>query len=235
MPEKSLLSLKELLSSILAYIPSLLAGLAVLLLGLVAAWITARLAVRLLIVLRLDRVFRRIGWGGALAKGDVRHVLFELLGTVVGGFVFLVFLDNAIIIWRLTVLSRLLDELVLLIPNLVVATLVLMVGWGVAAAVARSVRHALYQEGFERPGLIARVVRSAILVLTTAIALVKLDLAPQIVSDAFVIAFGAFGLSFVLAIGLGSKHAVEAMWRAKLSRRQEQNSEETDPAKPHRA
>lgn len=232
MPQEPVVSLKDVLSNIVAYFPSLLAGIVVVLIGIVVSWIVGKLVIRLLIVLRLDRIAQRLGWGGdALAKGDVRHVLFDLVGIVVGGFIFLIFLDNAITIWRLTVLSSLLDGLVRLIPNLVVASLVFSIGWGVASSVARSVRHALYQEGLERPGLVARVVRAAILVLATAIALVQLKLAEKIVSDAFLIAFGAVALSFVLAFGLGSRRAVEKMWQERFSRRRDQDQEKGQPVR----
>ncbi len=87
-----------------------------LVLGAIVAWIVAKLVVRILIFLRLDRVVVRLGWGRALEKGDVRHSLFGMVGTVFGVLLFLVFLDNAVVIWKLTVLSELLEKLVQLDP-----------------------------------------------------------------------------------------------------------------------
>lgn len=225
MNEKSLDSVRDLIASLVGYIPTLLAGLLVLLLGLVVGWVGSRFLVRMLTLLRLDRVIGRMGWGRALEKGDVRHSLFELLGMLFGVLLFLVFLDNAVAIWKLTVLSQLLERLVLLIPQLLTATVIMLAGAGIASAVARAVQRALLQEEFERAQLVARIVRAAILVVASAIALVQLDIAVGIVTGAFLIAFGALALSFVLAFGLGSRRAIELMWEERFARRRKEGGE----------
>jgi Mechanosensitive ion channel, conserved TM helix len=205
-------SVSDVFVRITDYLPSLIAGAVVLLLGLVVAWIGQRLVVRLLVLSRLDRIVVRLGWGHALDKGDVRHSLFDFVGLVVGGLIFVVFLENAILIWRLTVLSQLLERVVLLIPKLIAAVVILLIGWGVAGGVSRAVRRALYQEEFERARLVARIIYAAILLFTIALALVELEIAVPLVTGAFLIAFGAIALTAVLAIGLGSRRAVEKLW-----------------------
>lgn len=210
-------SLNDVMANIVSYLPTLLSGLVVLVLGIFVAWLISKLIVRVLILSRLDRVILRLGWGRALEKGDIRHSLFNFAGTVVGLFVFLVFLENAILIWKLTVLSELLEKLVGLIPQLITAGVILLIGWGAATAVSRSVLRALFQEEFERARLVARIVRAAILVFTCAIALVELNIAVGIVTGAFLIAFGALALGFAIAFGLGSKHAVETMWEKRMA------------------
>jgi hypothetical protein len=229
MAEQSLVTVQTVVSNVVAYLPSLLAGLVVVLLGGLAAWLTAKIVVRLLVWLRLDRVAQRLGWGGGMEKGDVRHALFDLVGTLAGGLVFLVFLDNALVIWRLTVLSRLLERIVLLVPSLLLATVIMTVGWITATAVANGARRALYEEGIERASLISRLVRSAVLVLAAAMALDQLGLAPKIIASAFLIAFGALALTFVLAVGLGSRHAVEQMWEELFARRRDRAPGDSSP------
>lgn len=222
MPDKPLESVRDVMTNLVAYLPNLLFGLFVLVLGVIVAWIGSKLLVRLLLFLRIDRVISRLGWGRTLEKGDVRHSLFGLIGTVVGILIFLIFLENTVVIWKMTVLSHLLEKLVLLIPQIILAVLLLLIGWGVATTVSRSVQRALYQEEFERARLVARIVHAAILVVTAAIALVELNIAVVIVTGAFLIAFGALGLSFVFAVGLGSRRAVEKMWEERFRRQQEE-------------
>jgi hypothetical protein len=222
MNEKPLASVRDLIESLAGYVPALLAGAAVLVLGLLAAWICARILVRILVVMRLDRVIGRLGWGRALEKGDVRHSVFELAGTVFGAIVFLVFLDNAVTLWKLSVLSRLLERLVLLVPQLLTAAVVMLVGLGVGAAVSRSVHRALDEDGFLRARLAARLARSAVMALASAIALVQLGIAEGLVTGAFLIGFGALCLAFALAFGLGSRRAVEEMWEERLRRKKKE-------------
>jgi len=222
MPQQPFLSVKDLLGQVIGYLPSFLSGLLVVLVGFAVAWVSAKIVVRLLIFLRVDRLVGRLRVGHALEKGDVRHALFGIVGTGVGVLVFLIFLESALTLWRLTVLSRLLEELVFLIPDLVVATIIMLAGAAVASAVARSVRRALYEEEIERAPLVSRIVRAAILVFAAAMALLQLKLASTLVQQAFLLAFGALAAAFVLAFGLGSKRAVEQMWEGLLERRRKE-------------
>jgi len=198
--------------SIVEYLPRLLAGLGVLVLGGVIAWIGAKLLVRLLVFSRVDRIIVRLGWSRPLEKGDVRHSIFTFSGVVFGTLLFLMFLENAIVIWRLTVISRLLDGFVEWIPRLVVAGITLLVGWAVAVGASRAVHRALDQEEFGRARLVGRVVFAFMFVFVSAIVLVQLQVAPTIVIGAFFIAAGALAMTFVIAVGLGSRRAVEHMW-----------------------
>jgi len=234
MEQKPLESLRDVMSGIAGYLPTFLAGLLVIVLGGIAAWLIAKLTVRILIFLRLDRVIVRFGWGRALEKGDVRHSLFGLIGMVLGFMVFLVFLENAIVLWKLTVLSGLLERIIRLIPQLILAGIILLAGWGVAAAASRGVQRALYQEEFARARFAARIVRAAIIVVTCAIALVELNIAVTIVTGAFLITFAALALSFALAFGLGSRNAVESMWTEHFGRQdgETDREEEKDPTNP---
>jgi hypothetical protein len=226
MEQPPLESVRDVMNNIVGYLPTLLAGLIVLVLGGIVAWVVPKLAVRILIFLRLDRVIVRFGWGRALDKGDVRHSLFGLVGMILGFLVFLVFLENAIVLWKLTVLSQLLDRIIVLIPQLMVAALILLIGWAVTGAAARAAQRALYQEEFGRARFVAKIIRAALLVLTCAIALVELDIAVTIITGAFLITFGALALAFALAFGLGSRRAIESIWEQRLHPPNEPPSEE---------
>ena len=225
MEQQPLESVRDVMSNIAGYLPTLLAGCIVLVLGGIVAWLAAKLAVRILIFLRLDRVIIRFGWGRALQQGDVRHSLFGLIGTILGFLVFLVFLENAIVLWKLTVLSELLEKVIVLIPQLVVAALLLLIGWAVAGAASRAVQRALFQEEFARARFAGKIVRAAILIVACAIALVELDIAVTIVTGAFLITFGALALSVALAFGLGSRRAVESMWEQRFRHQKDEPEE----------
>jgi hypothetical protein len=225
MGDQPLVSLRDLLGEVIEFLPALLSGLLVILVGLLVAWLVSRVVVRVLILLRLHRVVERFRWGSALAKGDVRHALYALVGGVAGAFTFLIFLGRALVLWRLTVLSGLLERLVLVVPSILEAVLILLVGAGVAAGAGRSVRRALVEEQMQRATLAARVVRAAILILAVAIALIEIDVAPNLVRSAFLIAFGSIALTLVLAVGLGSRRAVESMWEEALARRRGQGQD----------
>jgi hypothetical protein len=224
MSEQPFESVRSLVTSLAGYIPTIVAGLAVLLLGLLAAWAASHLLVRLLVLMRLDRVMARLRWTSALESADARHTMFEILGTVLGVFIFLVFVANALVIWQLTVLSDLFTRVLLKIPEMVAAALILLVGWGIANLATRAVQQLLFREHFRRARLVATLVRWVILVTTFAAALVELKVAVTIVTGAFLIVFGTIGLCLALAVGIGSRRGIELMWEDHF-RRQQQEAE----------
>jgi hypothetical protein len=201
------------------YLPTFTAGLLVLGLGLVLGWLAKRAVVRVLIWLRLDRLAGRVGWRSLFGKGDLRAALFDLLGTAAFVLVFLVFLDNALTIWGLAVLSRLIDGVVLALPRLGLAALIVAVGLAVSSAAASRAEAALEEEEIGYARLVAKALKAVLLAVVAALALWELDFARQIVLSGFVIAFGAMGIAFAIAIGLGSKHAIQRGWEELFEKR----------------
>jgi hypothetical protein len=201
------------------YVPTLAAGALVLALGLVLGWVAKRAVVRILIWLRLDRLAGRVGWRSAFGKGDVRAALYELLGTVAFVLVVLVFLDNALIIWGLAVLSRLMDNIVFSLPRLGLAAIVVAIGIAIANAVAERTEAALEEEEIAHARLLARGLKAMLLAVAAALALWELDFARQIVLAGFVIGFGAMGIAFALSVGLGSSRAIQKGWEALFEKR----------------
>ena len=65
------------------------------------------------------------------------------------------------------------------------------------------------------------MIKAALLTLVSAIALWQLNLARQMVMAAFLIAFGAIGVAFALAVGLGSANAIQRGWTAVFDKRKD--------------
>lgn len=204
-----------------AYLPTLVAGIFILALGLVVGWVLKRVVVRVLIWLRLDRLSGKVAWRAAFGRGDVRGALYNLLGNVAMVLVVLVFLNNALDIWGLTVLSGIIERLNTYLPNLALVALIIGVGLFLSNQISARVVQALEEEEAPRPQLAAKVVKAAILTLVSAIALWQLNLARQLVMAAFLISFGAIGISFALAVGLGSANAIQRGWTAMFERRKD--------------
>ncbi len=194
------------------YLPTLTAGLLVLALGLVLGWLAKRAVIRVMIWLRLDRLAGRVGWRSALGKGDARAAVYDLLGNLALTVVGLVFLDNALTIWGLAVLSRLLDSLVFSLPRIALAGLIVAVGITVSTAAAERARDALEDEGLAHAGLLAKALKAMLLAVVAALGLWELNFARQIVLSGFIIAFGAMGIAFALSVGLGSSRAIQRAW-----------------------
>jgi hypothetical protein len=219
MPESMTGALAGLIRRFMDYLPTLAAGLLVLGLGFAIGWLAKRALVRILVWLRLDRLAGRVGWRSAFGKGDVRAALYDLLGTLAFVVVVLVFLDNALTIWGLAVLSRLIDSFVVALPRLALAALIVAAGIAVASAAAQRVEDALEEEEVGYARLLAKGLKAVLLAVVAALALWELDLARQIVLSGFVIAFGAMGVAFALSLGLGSARAIQRGWEELFEKR----------------
>lgn len=214
--------LQEFTNRVSEYLPTLAGGLIVVALGAALAWLVKRSVVRLLVWLRLDRLASKSGWRSAFGKGDVRAALSEGIGTAAGIMVFLLFLDNALHIWGLTVLSELLAQLLEFLPNLVLVAFIVGVGVLMANSLAERVEEALDEEDFAHPRLIGKIFKGTLLSVVGAVALWQLDLARQIVLAAFLIAFGAIGVAFALAVGLGSSKGMQRAWERLFEKKDKQ-------------
>ncbi len=209
---------QQMWSRILDYLPSFAAGVLILLLGGVLCWLIKRVVVRVLILMRIDRPLRGFRWARSLSQADVRHALANTAGNFVAGVVFLIFVENALVVWKLDVLGQLMGRLVFYLPKLIIGFVVFLIGSVLAAAVATRVRSGLALEGVERAGLFSRIVHWGLIVVVATIALEELGIAPETVKTAFRFGLGSLGLIAVLAIGLGSRTAVERAWAGLLDR-----------------
>jgi hypothetical protein len=219
MPQPMTEPLAGLIRRFTDYLPTLAAGLLVLGLGFAVGWVAKRALVRILVWLRLDRLAGRVGWRSAFGKGDFRAALYDLVGTLAFVLVVLVFLDNALTIWGLAVLSRMIDSFVVALPRLALAALVVGVGFAVASAASARAENALEEEEVGYARLLAKGLKAVLLAVVAALALWELNFARQIVLSGFVIAFGAMGLAFALSVGLGSARAIQRGWEELFEKR----------------
>ena len=78
---------------LIAYMPSLVAGIVLIVIGWILGWLAKRVVVQVLAVLRFDRLVRRFKWGSGFAKADVRYAFFEFIGNGAFLVVFLILLN----------------------------------------------------------------------------------------------------------------------------------------------
>lgn len=210
--------LAELAQRFTDFIPTLTAGLFVLLLGVGLGWLAKRVTVRLLVWLRLDRLSGNVGWRAAFGKGDVRAQLYELVGSVVMAIVILTLVDQAVQIWGLIVLAQLIERIIEYLPRMALAALILGVGSMLVNTLAQRVQNTLEREQAPRPRLLAGILKASLLAVTIALSLWQLNFARQIVFAAFLIGFGAIGVAFAMAVGLGSAKAIQSGWESLFNR-----------------
>lgn len=190
----------ELGQKIIGYLPNLLGGLFLLLLGWLIAWIIKRIVIQLLIILRFDRLFLRFRWKSSLTKADIRYALYNLIGNITFFIVFLVFLNAALDAMKLSILSRLIEQGVLFIPRLIVALVIVGIGWLIAARTSKAVLHALLKENVPASSLLARFMKFILILFFSAMALVQLNIAKEVVLIGFSALFLTLSVSAIFLL-----------------------------------
>jgi hypothetical protein len=195
--------------SILQYLPNLIAGTALVLVGWLCGWLTKKLLAQLARVVRLDRYLSRSRWGDDFKKADVRRGLYDIIGNIGFAIVFLLFLDNAFIAWQLTLFSDLLGKAILFLPKLIIACAVFGVGWLIASLAQKAIQKMLLRESIPRASLVSRFVKGIIVVFFSAMAIVVIDVAKEIVVIAFSAIFVGLAIIGVIFAFYGGRDFFE--------------------------
>jgi Mechanosensitive ion channel, conserved TM helix len=199
---------------IIGYLPNAVAGLLLLGVGWFIGWFLKRVIIRLLIVLRLDRLLRKFEWGEDLSKGDVRYAFYNVVGNAVFLIIFLIFLSGAFAVMNLSVLSELLQSGIYFLPKLVIALVIFIIGWLVATSGGKAIRKALVREEIPRATLIARFSKMILLLFFSAMALAELDIAREIVVIGFTTIMITLALLAVTLVARGGKTFTDKILRS---------------------
>lgn len=201
-------SLYSVTDKFVAYLPNLVAGVVLVGIGWLLGWALKRIVIRVLAVLRIDRLLRRFRWGAGLDRADVRYALFEFVGNIVFVVVFLILLNASLEVLQLSALAAILQQGVLFIPRLIIAAIIFGLGWIAAELIAASVRKALAKEDVPRPMLIARFAKAFVLLFAAAMALTEIDVAREIVIVGFSVTIITLGALAVVLASIGGKRFV---------------------------
>jgi hypothetical protein len=169
------------------YLPSLLGGLLLIVIGWVLGWIIKRIVIQVFVILRFDKLLTKFRFGASLSKADIRYAVYNFIGNIIFLIVFLIFINSALVAMNLLVISKVIEQGVLFIPRLVVASVIFLLGWIISARVSKAVLHTLLKENLVRASLVARFVKFIFILFFSALAITELNIAPYIVMIGFII------------------------------------------------
>jgi hypothetical protein len=190
---------------IIGYLPNLVAGILLVIIGWFLGWFLKRIIIRVALLLRLEGLLTRLRWGEDFSKADVRYGFYNFLGNIAFFVIFVIFLDNAFRTWKLTVLSEFLEKGIYFFPRIILAMALFGFGWLIASWAAMSASRALHREGIPRASLIAHLIKAVLMMFFSAMALVELDIAREIVIIGFSTIFITLGLLAVVITAVGGK------------------------------
>jgi hypothetical protein len=179
------------------------------LLIIVAGWFIASLIERgLAAVLRsihFNDLSERAGLTDFIRRMGMNTDASGMIGLVVKWFVRLIALVVAFDALGLPAVSEVLRQLLLWLPNVVVALVVLVIGGLAARGLSNVVRGAASEAGLSNANFLAKTASVVVWAFAIVVAVNQLGIATELVNTLFMAVVGALALGVGLAFGLGGR------------------------------
>ena len=212
---------------IAAFLPGLLAMLTLLALGVTLGWVARAILTRLARAVDFDRRSGTWGITTVLARAGIRRAPSQILGLLAFWGLFAIFATMGIDALALPGAPGATGIMVQLLERLLVAALILVVGWLVSNVLGQSVLIAAVSAGVPEARHLARAARWGVLLFAVATTLTQLGIGKEMVLVTFTITFGGLIFALALAFGLGGRALARDILERRLRREQEPHPRET--------
>lgn len=204
-------ALLQLVNEVFLFLPRLVGALIWLLIGYIVARILKAALTKGLRAIKFDRLAQRAGVEQAIEAMGPKLDAAGLLAGIVYWYVFLYFVVLAVSALGITTITTFVNGILLYLPNVFVAVLIVMVGALAATLCADLVKGAASGMGTATAGVLASVVRYAILTFAVFAALTQLQIAPALIYILFAAIMGALAIAGGLAFGLGGVESARSL------------------------
>jgi hypothetical protein len=199
--EQIALAIGEAVNRIISFIPELIAGILILLVGWVVAKLVSALTVKALKAVKAEK------WLGAagITEEKQKQGWINVFAQIIFWAVLLVFLIPAFEAWNLTVVTGVITQLVAFLPNVIAAVVVGFLGFIAANLAYQVVRKSTHNLGENFSATLSDLARYSIIIFVTLVIFRQLGIATTLVDIFFSALMFALALGIGLAFGLGGK------------------------------
>jgi len=199
------------INSIGFFIPQLINAFLILIVGWVVAKIIQWIVWRLSHAFGIDNLAKKSGVHTFLEKRGIKRGFSGILSSICFWAIILIVLVGFFNSLGFQIVSDLLNQIILFIPNLLIACVVIILGFYLAEFISSLVVSSLEENNFENPSLVGKLVFYSISFFTIAIALTQIGIGGGIISNLVSIFFGSVGLAFAIAFGFGGQKWAESI------------------------
>lgn len=197
-------SLQQVWATVAVFLPLFIGAVVVLILGWIVAVAVGKVVEQVVRALRFDSVLSKLDFEKALERAGWKLNSGAFVGGLVRWFLIVVFLLASVNILGLTQVSDFLQDVLLYIPNVIVAAFILIISAVLSEVVEKFVRGSVEAAGY-RGAFVGVVARWAIWLFAFAAALLQLGIATALVQTLVTGLVAALAIAFGLAFGLGGK------------------------------
>ncbi len=200
-------TLNNTIASIALFVPRFLTGLIVLLIGLIIASLVRQILLQVFKFARIESWLEKYGVPETKTKEGVSWTVF--MAELARWFVIILFLVPTADIWGLGQFVVILNNLLAFLPNVLVAVLLLLVGFVAARLVHDLLLASIHGISRESAKTVAVVGRYSVLIFAGLIVLNQLGIASDLIRILFGGIVAMVALAGGLAFGLGGKDAAK--------------------------
>src|SRR5205823_10956281 len=198
-------SFRNAFSMLLSAIPRILGFIIIVAIGWFVSSLLARGVIGLLRAIRFDELMQRSGLADFANKMGTGLDSAGIIAGLVKWLTRIVVLLVAFDVLGLPAVSDVMRQLLLWLPNLVVAIFVLFIGGIAARALGNFIRGATAEAGFANPETLANVVRTTVWAFAIVVAINQLGIATNLITTLFTGFVAALAIALGLAFGLGGR------------------------------
>jgi hypothetical protein len=209
-------ALKAVSELVLQFLPRLVAMVIIFLVGWLVAWIIEVILRRLLVLMRLNRLFESKGVTQLLTQAALPSPA-EIISRIVFWAVWVCFMLVGVNALGIVALQQEISSFVSLLPQFVVALVILLFGFLAANFFSRAALLAAVNANSRSPRLFSSFVRFLILLFAVTMALERIGLGRGVVLVAFSVSFGAIMMGLAIAFGLGGRNVARRILEQRFS------------------
>lgn len=188
-----------------SFLPSLIGAILILIVGWIMAKLIKSATIRLFKLIKLDVITKKARIDKFLEDGGSKKSAIDILGGIIYWLIMLVVILAGLNTLGLSVASELFNQIILYIPNVIVAVLALIFGIFLAGFIAQVVTTYLNNIGISNAHAVGAIAKYAIIFFVISLSLTQLNIGDELVANAFLLLFGAVCLALGLSFGLGGR------------------------------
>ncbi len=200
-------TLVNILTEILNFIPHLVNGLIILIIGYLISALARWIIRTVLHRLRFDELADRVGITNALSSLGVRLPLSNVIAQIVFFFLLLSFATSAVMLMGLTAIASLLQNVLAFVPRAISAAIIIIFGSMLARFLGETVTNMAGNVNITYNRALGKIIEYTLVAFVVVLAISTLGVDTTILTTALTILIAAGGLAIALTFAFGAREA----------------------------
>ncbi len=194
-------------NNIISFLPNIVAALIIYLIGLFVASLLRTGVTRAMDAMRVNTWLEKAG----ISQEPTRAIWTKIFGQLVFWTVMVLFLVPAVEALGVPQITRVMNDLLLYLPNVFAAVVIGFIGMILANFLYEIITNAAQGFGERAAGIMANIARYSIIIFTAFIVLNELGVAENLIQILFTGVVATMAIGFGLAIGLGGQEGIRRL------------------------